>query len=299
MKCFRFFAVFALALSFVPAYAAGAPAGDEAFTPTRFLVTDRGTAGKPDVILIPGLGSSRAVWDDEAKLLAPNYQLHLIQISGFAGVPVRGNNKVPILPGIAEELHTYITVNKMHPVVIGHSIGGLLALMLADKHPEDVRKLVIVDTLPYSAVMYSQAATVESTKLAADTIRQTLLTQPDDSFAKMQTATVNGLVKDEDARKAVLASVLASDRPILVNVMYEDLQTDLRGDVATIKTPTLVLYPYDSTLEGADPAPTDALYTTAYKTMPNVKLQRIDDSRHFIMYDQPAKLDAALEPFLQ
>ncbi len=298
MKSLRLLIALVLVLTVVPAFAAGT-ATAPAFAPTRFLVADRGTAGKPDVILIPGLGSSRAVWDDEAKLLAPNYQLHLIQISGFAGVPVRGNNKVPILPGIAEELHTYITVNKMHPVVIGHSIGGLLALMLADKHPEDVRKLVIVDALPYSAVMYSQAATVESTKLAADTIRQTLLTQPDDSFAKMQTATVNGLVKGEDARKAVLASVLASDRPILVNVMYEDLQTDLRGDITTIQTPTLMRYPYDSTLEGADPAPTDALYTTAYKTMPNVKLLRIDDSRHFIMYDQPAKLDAALEPFLQ
>jgi len=36
-----------------------------------------------------------------------------------------------------------------------------------------------------------------------------------------------------------------------------------------------------------------------YKPMPNVTLVRIDDSRHFIMYDQPAKLDAALQGFLR
>ncbi len=33
------------------------------FVPTRFSVVDEGTAGKPDVVLIPGLSSSRAVWD--------------------------------------------------------------------------------------------------------------------------------------------------------------------------------------------------------------------------------------------
>jgi hypothetical protein len=36
-------------------------ADGEAFTPTRFKVVDEGAAGKPDVVLIPGLSSSRAV----------------------------------------------------------------------------------------------------------------------------------------------------------------------------------------------------------------------------------------------
>src|SRR5947199_1839463 len=51
------------------------------FAPTRFTVVDAGTVGKPDVILIPGLSSSRTVWDAEAKLLPPNYRLHLLQVS--------------------------------------------------------------------------------------------------------------------------------------------------------------------------------------------------------------------------
>jgi pimeloyl-ACP methyl ester carboxylesterase len=43
----------------------------------------------------------------------------------------------------------------------------------------------------------------------------------------------------------------------------------------------------------------DALYQGSYKGMPNATLVRIDGSRHFIMYDQPAKLHAALEGFLR
>jgi pimeloyl-ACP methyl ester carboxylesterase len=80
--------------------------------------------------------------------------------------------------------------------------------------------------------------------------------------------------------------------------MYEDLQTDLRGDLAGIKVPMLLVYPYDSTLQ-KDEAAYDSLYHDAYKAMPNATLVRVDDSRHFIMYDQPAKLDAAIEGWLK
>ena len=145
-----------------------------AFVPTRFTVVDAGTAGKPDVVLIPGLASSRSVWDGEAKLLAPNYRLHLVQVDGFGGSPAGPNATGLILPAVTDELHKYIAASGMHPVVVGHSLGGLWALMLADKYPGDVRKLVIVDTLPYYAVLFNPAATVETVKPMADSMKTQL-----------------------------------------------------------------------------------------------------------------------------
>jgi pimeloyl-[acyl-carrier protein] methyl ester esterase len=38
---------------------------------------------------------------------------------------------------------------------------------------------------------------------------------------------------------------------------------------------------------------------SSYAAMPNVTLVRMDGSRHFIMYDQPGKFDAAVEGFLK
>jgi pimeloyl-ACP methyl ester carboxylesterase len=269
------------------------------FTATRFTITDAGTVGKPDVVLIPGLASSKAVWDGEAKLLAPNYRLHIVQIDGFAGAPAGPNATGTFLAPVVEELHAYIVANKIHPVVMGHSLGGLLTLMLADKHPEDVSKLVIVDSLPFYPVVFSSEATVETVKPQADAIRQQLIAAPADQFAAMQPTMAAAMVKNADGQKLVVASSIASDRTVFANAMYEDLQTDLRGDMVTIKTPTLMLYPYDATAQGPDPAKVDTIYKTAYAAKPNTKLVRIDDSRHFIMYDQPEKLDAAVEGFLK
>jgi pimeloyl-ACP methyl ester carboxylesterase len=126
-----------------------------------------------------------------------------------------------------------------------------------------------------------------------------MIAAPADQFDLMQTTVVNSLVKNEAGRKLVSAGDEASDRAAFANAMYDDLQTDLRGEIASIKTPMLLIYPYDATLQGADPAKVDAEYKAAYAAKPNVSFVRIDDSRHFVMYDQPGKLDAAVEGFLR
>jgi pimeloyl-ACP methyl ester carboxylesterase len=300
MRTFRLLAALGLILAGIALLCrpAEATAQTASFVPARFTVVDAGTAGKPDVVLIPGLASSRDVYDAEVKLLAPNYRLHILQINGFAGAPAGPNATGLILPGVVEELHQYIVAGKMHPAVVGHSLGGLLTLMLADKHPEDVAKIVIVDSLPFSAVLFAPEATAETARPMVETMKAQIIGMPEDQFAQMIPVSVAGMVKNADGQKLVAASTLSSDRTVFADAMAEDMTTDLRGDVATIKTPTLMLYPYDASAV-PDVAKIDAVYQTAYKSMPNVKLVRIDDSRHFIMYDQPGKLDAAVEGFLK
>lgn len=269
----------------------------QTITPTRFTVVDAGTAGKPDVILIPGLNSSRTVWDAEAKLLAPNYRLHLVQVNGFAGQPAGPNASGAILPGIVEELHSYIASSKMKPEVVGHSMGGLLGMMLAIQHPADVRKLVIVDSLPTAAKMFSPDATPESIAPQLAAMKEQMAALPDDQYAAFQPMMAARLCKNPEGQKLVADAAAKSDRTVGLNAMIEDLQTDLHANVATITAPTLMLYPLEEPKQKA--SETDALYHDAYKPLPNFTLKRIDDSRHFIMYDQPAAFDAALEAFLK
>jgi pimeloyl-ACP methyl ester carboxylesterase len=274
-------------------------AAKPAFATTRFTVTDSGTAGKPDVILIPGLASSSSVWDAEAKLLAPNYRLHILQVDGFAGAPAGPNAADGMLPGIVEELHQYIVSTGIKPVVIGHSLGGLLTLMLAYKYPGDARKLLIVDTLPYYAVLFNPAATVDTMKPMAAGIKAQMLAMPADQYAATQQVMMAAMAKSDAGQKAAAASSLSSDRAVVAEALVEDLLTDMRPALASIKTPTLVLYEYDASSKMPDPAAYEGLVKDGYEPMPNVTLVRMDDSKHFIMYDQPVKFDAAVEGFLK
>jgi pimeloyl-ACP methyl ester carboxylesterase len=203
------------------------------------------------------------------------------------------------LPAVVEDLHSYITAGAMHPAVVGHSMGGLLALMLADKYPADVRKMVIVDTLPFYALLFAPAATVEMMKPQAEIMRNQIIATPADQYAAMQQLVVPQLVGNKDAQKLVEQYDIDSDRTVFANTMAEDLTTDLRGDVATIKTPALVMFAVDASAKQPDPAQYEAVVRSTYKPMPNVTLLKIEDSKHFIMYDQPAKMDAAIESFLK
>jgi pimeloyl-ACP methyl ester carboxylesterase len=270
--------------------------------PTRFSVVVEGVgSGKgTDVILIPGLSSSRDVFAAEAKFLTANYRLHLVQIAGFAGDPAGPNATGPILTPVVEQLHQYIIDNKLqHPAIIGHSLGGLLAPMLAQAHPEDVSKLLIIDSLPFYALVFAPEATVDVVKPQAAVMRDQIIGAEPDVYAAMAIQTSAILVLNPDARKLVAANSIASDRRVMADAVYEDLTTDMRPQLAAIKTPTTLLYPFDSAAAGPDSTKIDTVYTSAYRTMPNLKIHRIDDSRHFIMYDQPAAFDKAVQAFLK
>jgi pimeloyl-ACP methyl ester carboxylesterase len=263
------------------------------------VVVEGQAAGKaPNVILIPGLASSREVYAEEAKLLTPKYRLHLIQIAGFAGEPVGPNASGPILGPVVEQLHLYIVKNHLqNSPVIAHSLGGLIALMLADAHPGDASKLLIVDALPFYGLVFNPNATVEMLHGQAQAMHDALIAMPAGQFAISQPQFSARLVSSPEGLKAVTSGAIASDRAVFANAMLEDLSTDLRPRLAEIKTPATVLYPY-MPVQGSR-SDVSALYTNSYAGMPNVRFVRVDDSLHFIMFDQPAAFHAAVIGFLE
>jgi len=263
----------------------------------RFTVEVTGQG--PDVILIPGLASSAAVWDNTVKQLRGRYRLHVIQIAGFAGTPAGANAEGPILQPAVDALDGYIRSAKLKaPAVIGHSMGGLMGLMLARQHPEDLGRLMVVDSLPFYAVLFSPQATVEGVRPQAAVMRDMAMTSTPEQWAAGQARTMTRLVKSPTALKAATEASIASDPSVTGRALYDDLTTDLREEIAAIRTPTVMLYPWDEAT-GAPQSAYDALYTGAYAPMTSATVKRIDGSLHFIMLDQPAAFAAEVETFLK
>lgn len=277
--------------------AIGVFGGDHAHAADRMTVAVTGKGS--DVILIPGLASSGAVWDATVKQLSTTHRVHVVQVAGFAGAPVAGNAEGPVVEPLVEAVDAYIKAGHLTaPAVIGHSMGGFTGLLLARRHPEDVGRLMVVDSLPFFAALFSPAATVESVKPQAAGMRDAMIAMSPEAFASQQAMTVPRFSKSPEGQKRVLDWSTASSQSVVGRAMYDLLTTDARGDLAAIKAPTTLLYPYDPAM-GAPSAMIDKTYADAYATLPGVTLKRIDDARHFIMLDQPKAFAEAVDAFLK
>jgi len=273
-----------------------APAFAETEDRDRFTVEVRGAG--PDAILIPGLASSRAVWDDTARALEGRYRLHLVQVKGFAGEPAGANAEGPVLAPLVEALAAYVAEAKLErPAVIGHSMGGETALALAARRPEAVGRVMVVDALPFYSLLFGPQTTPQSARPQAAALRDGMLAQTPEQFEAGQKRIMAYMTKTPAGRELAVRWSVESDRSVIGRAMHELMVTDLRPELASIKAPVTVLYAYDPSMMFPQ-ATMEALYANAYAGLPGAKLVRVDGAYHFLMWDQPERFRAEVERFL-
>jgi pimeloyl-ACP methyl ester carboxylesterase len=277
------------------AQAAASAAAQSAFASDRLSIEVVGQG--PDVILIPGLVSSREVWRETADRLKATRRVHLVQLAGFAGEPwVHGDG--PFVEPAIEELARYIRdTGLQHPAVVGHSMGALSGLLLAQRHPELIDRLLSVDSLPFYSALFGPTATPESAKPFAEQASAAVLSADEATLRAQQTASAAGLSRTPGMQAQMVGWSMASDRHAFAAALRDVMTMDARPGLAAMTTPVTALYAADA--EGGAPAAmADVLWTREYAALPNVRLIRVDGSRHFIMADQPERFAALLDAFL-
>lgn len=292
-------ASFAVAGGLVPATGADAApvsqAASTAFASDRLSVEVTGTG--PDVILIPGFGSSREVWRAEAERLKATHRVHLVQLAGFAGEPWAHGDGPFVQPAI-DELARYIAEAGLgRPAVIGHSMGGMSAVMLAQQHPERVGRVMSVDSLPFFSALFGPQMTAETARPFADQAAAGMLAADEAGFRAGQAQGAPGLARNPATRAAMVEWSVASDRRAMAAAIREVMTTDLRPGLAAMTTPVWAVYASDAD-GGAPAAMADTMWGREYATLPGVRMVRIDGSRHFIMADQPARFAEVVDQFL-
>jgi N-formylmaleamate deformylase len=256
----------------------------EAFSSPRMTVQVRGSG--PDVILIPGLTNGRSLWNGTVAAV-PGYRYHLVQVAGFAGDPARGNASGRVVSSLVNEIARYIAEAKLgRPAVIGHSMGGIVGMMIASRYPARVCKVMAVDILPQPAGGFGFAGLQVGP--FADALFGSLM------GSAQGRRTLDNLIA-RFGGSGIASS--RSDSAVVAHATRELANTDLTPELPKIRAPLTVVYAVPNALP--DAAPIDRLYRTSYAGAKSARLRRVPGATHMVMYSQPARFHAEVRSFLR
>ena len=250
----------------------------------------------PAVVFLGALGTRGEVWNPVVDSLSKHYRCLTVSIAGFGGIRAV---MPPDFGGVQAAIVRAITERKLgHPVLVGHSFGGYLAIMLAASNPDLFAKLVIVDAYPFPMGLLKESITPEDAKQQATAFKQILLGQTDEQFKLQQAQILRLLIADPSHQEAVLGWTTASDRAWFAEAQSLMLASDLRPLLPGISIPTLVLgawhgrEPLGFTREKVEQA-----LKWQYQSLRRCTISIAGTARHFIMLDDPAWLAAQIEDF--
>jgi pimeloyl-ACP methyl ester carboxylesterase len=253
--------------------------------------------GKP-MILIPGLSSSGETWDSTVAHYRDRFECHVLTVAGFAGVP---RVPAPMLDKVRDGLADYIRTQKLdHPVIVGHSLGGFLALDLAARYPDLPGRIVIVDAYPFLAGIADPTMTAEKARATAEQTRSYIADMTQDSYERYVKSGLGTrmMVRSEANFDRITAWGLASDRTAVADAMAELFGADLRDELARITVPALVLGSWIAYAQYTDHDRTLANLRAQYAKLKGVLIRVTDTARHFIMWDDPDWMFGQLDRFL-
>ena len=262
--------------------------GVSAQSTPSFTVQIQGSGTQP-LVLLPGFACSGEVWKETVARYGSRYKCYVLTMAGFAGATPQAE---PDLHTWVKDIAAYIQQNHLNkPVIIGHSMGGGMAMILAATYPTLVGKIIVVDALPCLNALMNPAFTAAEHPDCASIIGQ-MTQMTDDQFAGMQKMTMPRLMADTVHLAQVIQWSKSSDRKTFGSMYCQYSNEDMRATIAAITCPALILM--ESPFGNYKPA-----IEAQFKKLTTANIQYAGHGLHFIMYDDKDWYFQQTDSFLQ
>lgn len=230
----------------------------------------------PTVVLVHGLGSRVDHWLPVVRRLAPSHRMVLVELPGH------GVSEMPppfTLEQATAALDASLARAAPEPfVLVGHSIGGLVAVDFALRHPGRVRALVLVETALRPTFGADERRAIRA---ALDSDWEGTLREVWTSFGR-----------DSAQGAELFAAAAGVDRATLRAWIDLALDTDLSHAAEKLRLPVRAVFA-ERNWERGMTWPVVAV-EMGYAEVHRVTPERLTGCGHFVMLDRPADLARAI-----
>lgn len=271
------------------------PTQAEDSAPPKFVKEVQGLGDT--TLFIPGLTSSPTHFQSaiSSELVG---QAHWITLAGFAGVPAATASET-FVDDAATALVDYIVAEDLTDLqLVGHSLGGVLSLIVAARLPDRIDGVLIVDSVPFLPALFQPSMTEDAASAQANMMRRQMEQMAPDQFLNMMRAGLPRQATSAASQTLVFEDIAASDQATIAIAMSNLMSTDYSSVLPQITAPVTVLVPHNDFI-GQDEEAWKARYQSLYTGLTTAEFVIIPDSRHFIQLDQPQAFEEALTKFLE
>ncbi|MCH6258282.1 alpha/beta fold hydrolase [Puniceicoccaceae bacterium K14] len=158
-----------------------------------------GEAGNPQMVILHGLMGSSRNWQAAAADLGAKYHVFCLDLRNHGESPHVAPHSYD---GMAEDVLDWMASHSVtKPILMGHSMGGKLAMKLACENPEKIGSLIVVDIAPKTYpnshdTEYVAMRKVDMVSLKSRTEAARLLEEDIDDWAMRQFLVTN-IVRDK------------------------------------------------------------------------------------------------------
>jgi 3-oxoadipate enol-lactonase len=253
----------------------------------RFGYEAAGDPGRTPLVFLHGIGGAARAWRGQIAAFGDRYRAIAWDMPGYGGsAPLPSAN----IATLADALQDFLQQIGAHrPIMVGHSIGGMIVQQWLTKHPRDAAAVVLAQTSPAFG------------KAEGDWQKQFIEARlgPLDRGETMKTlapSLVKELVGDNPeaggmqlARDCMGNVPEASYRAMMLAL----LGFDQRKALGDINVPVLVL---SGSKDNNAPAPMMAKMATH---IPSATYIELEGAGHLVNLEQPRAFDAALDQLLK
>ena len=252
----------------------------------RFGYEAAGQPASPPLVFLHGIGGAARGWRGQIEAFGDRYHAIAWDMPGYGGsAPLAAVSIVTLADALQDFLQA---TGAAKPILVGHSIGGMIVQQWLTKHPDSAAAVVLAQTSPafgkadgdwqkefIGARLGPLDRGETMVSLAPSLVRELVGDDPDPAGMEL-------------ARDCMAAVPEASYRASMLAL----LGFDQRGALKNIAVPTVVL---SGTKDKNAPAPMMAKMATYIPSATYVELEGVG---HLVNLERPKTFNAALDSFL-